>query len=840
MSEAHREHLLLRLKALAREEEEIKLMVQSVDASLLELGYQVQNPGGENIVPQTGIRLHDQLSFRGKQKAEEYFKFADTDRDGLLNFEDIRAMKAFSNEKGLAHTPEFSNWESFKLFMDDNCIAITPRGEMSVDGFLRYREMVEMEQPLSKELEYFNLGFLPEKLMSWANLKKLIRELLVYRVSILTITQKKGVDLSDDSLTLDEVAYLLGNNGVAYSKLEVMKMMADHSIRLKLFASLIRKYSKKNLSEQTYDFKVSEEGKLVLKTNMPGDGTTVVSDFARVKPYPFISWAMSFPLLINPRDYLRRLLAWKYKFFNFARYVDDWSKVMFTYAGHMNDRLVFRDFPIPFRLSKVNQEVSTLKFGISVGDEDRREGGMSFNWKMIKMDTPAQVLKKFRLPHECGFAGLVEFLLNDTASEDAAIRLAQLTKQFLSYHFEKELRSNRQFMGFYVYPGVNENDGSKVLRVGIAYKRIVSFDGMMEHMLIPYKVCDLVATFAGEMRTNFDLSSFLHDTTTSVSDAFCGTFEVTAVLKKNLILSLLQRTVLAVTAALTKEQATVKESEKKAKADAAKAAEEEPDEDAPVDYSNAAAQKAAKLKKTEEDLKIEEEQRFNRWHSVHTYFPTIALACSYIISTLQGIRTTSWKFKYSSIGEWLFKAGLTMPWLRQAVPDESVYRPGYIKEAYFKFCDAYMAEFGEIHRKAEKFLVDRKNKELARRKAEIMQGQSDEDKAKEAERITTMEQMKRLGMSAAESSAMLLEDIPSPDDPNAMEKSLTEEESIHNVQGLELIEYWENCVTGPYTFEIFSGCSRLSGTFSGMDWVELLPQLPSIAKVKAENSLKKK
>ena len=81
--------------------------------------------------------------------------------------------------------------------MEDNCIAITPRGEMTVDSFLRYRALIELEQPLSKELEYFQLGFLPEKLLSWAELKRLIKELLHYRYDILSVTQRQEVDPND-------------------------------------------------------------------------------------------------------------------------------------------------------------------------------------------------------------------------------------------------------------------------------------------------------------------------------------------------------------------------------------------------------------------------------------------------------------------------------------------------------------------------------------------------------------------------------------------------------------------------------------------------------------------
>jgi hypothetical protein len=243
-------------------------------------------------------------------------------------------------------------------------------------------------------------------------------------------------------------------------------------------------------------------------------------------------------------------------FCSFARYLDDLSKKMFVYAGHMNDRLVFRDFREPGKLFRADQEISTMKFGLSIGDDAQREGGLGMNWKVVKVDQPEQLLKGLRLPHECGCAIMIDFLFNIQCTEDAGKRTAQLTKQFLTYHFEKELRASRQFMGFYIFPGtlhsffnmliaivckivesqlvgvsllnpvlssaINENDGSKVLRIAICYKRIVSFDGFMDHMLIPYKVSDIISTFAGEIRTNFDLNSLVVEGITSINDNFSG------------------------------------------------------------------------------------------------------------------------------------------------------------------------------------------------------------------------------------------------------------------------------------------------------------------------------
>lgn len=43
----------------------------------------------------SGIRMSNKLSFRGKQKAEEYFHILDENGKGFLNFEDIRGKKYY-------------------------------------------------------------------------------------------------------------------------------------------------------------------------------------------------------------------------------------------------------------------------------------------------------------------------------------------------------------------------------------------------------------------------------------------------------------------------------------------------------------------------------------------------------------------------------------------------------------------------------------------------------------------------------------------------------------------------------------------------------------------------
>lgn len=92
MSE-RKQNLLHTLHMLQRKEEELALMIQAVDANFQELGYKVDSTVDvtkKSIPVQTGIRMKGMLSFRGVEKAAEYFDVIDADHDGYLNYEDFR------------------------------------------------------------------------------------------------------------------------------------------------------------------------------------------------------------------------------------------------------------------------------------------------------------------------------------------------------------------------------------------------------------------------------------------------------------------------------------------------------------------------------------------------------------------------------------------------------------------------------------------------------------------------------------------------------------------------------------------------------------------------------
>ena len=71
-----------------------------------------------------------------------------------------------------------------------------------------------------------------------------------------------------------------------------------------------------------------------------------------------------------------------------------------------------------------------------------------------------------------------------------------------------------------VTTALNEADDAKVLRLIFSYKRIVSVDSWLEHMLIPYAINDLINVLVGDFRSNFDLSEVIANKVTSLSQSF--------------------------------------------------------------------------------------------------------------------------------------------------------------------------------------------------------------------------------------------------------------------------------------------------------------------------------
>jgi hypothetical protein len=79
---------------------ELEVLISSLEVNLRRNGYFVDEqssqlgssttPGAS--LPQAGIRINDQLSFRGKEKCVEFYSRLDEDNDQLVNFCDMRGQ----------------------------------------------------------------------------------------------------------------------------------------------------------------------------------------------------------------------------------------------------------------------------------------------------------------------------------------------------------------------------------------------------------------------------------------------------------------------------------------------------------------------------------------------------------------------------------------------------------------------------------------------------------------------------------------------------------------------------------------------------------------------------
>jgi hypothetical protein len=99
-----------KLRKLRERKIELQILVQAIEHNLKRKGYEFADHGYIPPIPQPGIRIHGGLSFRGRQKCAELHDRLDEDGDGLVGYNDIRAMRSLSCPLGLVADPILSTW----------------------------------------------------------------------------------------------------------------------------------------------------------------------------------------------------------------------------------------------------------------------------------------------------------------------------------------------------------------------------------------------------------------------------------------------------------------------------------------------------------------------------------------------------------------------------------------------------------------------------------------------------------------------------------------------------------------------------------------------------------
>ena len=359
-----------KIMRLKNKREELLSLIRSIDDSLAEDGYVIDPINSDIILDprqsssiakqaggQTGIRINGVLSFRGQEKAEEYFQRMDEDGDGFLSFQDFRAMKACVHDYGIAHEPEYLDWEAWRMYMDDIGVKTNSKGLVDVTGFIKYRYAVESSRPLARELAAQKLGFLPHNQDIWTKLKVLAAEIYTHR-KITGTNQAIG-----ELLDLDDVAFMLTNVGIVYGRHELVLNMI-HRARCQLLAeSLQRKSLRTKYGQSPHRYaQMLADGVIRSK-----DLVLTLNDAKLVHPSKLASWLFA----RSPKPLLdgiyRTFVEYKYLTYRTARYLDQWSKVTFDVFTHLRQRFVYRDFK-PVEKILVQPEKTFIQTGMSFGN----------------------------------------------------------------------------------------------------------------------------------------------------------------------------------------------------------------------------------------------------------------------------------------------------------------------------------------------------------------------------------------------------------------------------------------------------------------------------------------
>lgn len=207
--------------------------------------------------------------------------------------------------------------------------------------------------------------------------------------------------------------------------------------------------------------------------------------------------------------------------------MDSYCRYLFTFAGHINDRLMFREFLPMNKLLKYFHDVFNIKYSFDIGlcsnnSIHHNLNGISFNWKLMKVENPDIIYKQYNFPaNNIGTVFYFDLLFQAKVSTENKQLTHELMREFLVQYLEKEMKKNNaNVYGVQCALTINELDDSEVLRIFVIYKKTVSIDKFMEHMLIPYRLIDLVTVFVGDFKTNIHLDEFFNHPTQSLNELF--------------------------------------------------------------------------------------------------------------------------------------------------------------------------------------------------------------------------------------------------------------------------------------------------------------------------------
>jgi hypothetical protein len=476
------------------------------------------------------------------------------------------------------------------------------------------------------------------------------------------------------------------------------------------------------------------------------------------------------------------------------------------------------------------------------------DSGIGINFKSSVVPDWDLLSSRMGVSREAGTLLNVEFLLR-TQPNDATFEQREEWKRqvenALDYirsavrlHFEHEMKRNSMFFKeFSIQASTSESDGAPVVRFCIMFRRLTSIDTIFSNVYIPYAMTDIFPDLNFELKstaTVFDMTSSTH---ASLDHLISARLTGKIIYRRNILMKLLKRTWLAMSAALPKRFAdqtmdskNVKTGVKETKVDKKNSDTDSHSKSMGSVSSSLAKEIADEAAQAEEEMLKRDRER---WASYQTIFPTIMEWCKKLYNTIADVTTLNLDFSIKSMSELLDKLSYLSRFHRIFLSSKIAKDPGYIKGAYDKLSKLFFAEMSAIHNRLKAYLDGKLQEEEAKRKKHLMELATDFTGTATSQHNKTNETLQRLASMGIEATADDLIDEDVNDAKNYIKRE-TNTDFANEINAYIAFELGSKIVSGIHCIELISGVNKYSFTFQGVDIFELIPRFPPLEYLKKQ------
>eukprot|EP01041_Mallomonas_annulata_P009657 gene9657-20083_t len=742
-------------------------------------------------------------------------------------------MRSMSHSLGLTHQPELQYCESWRMYLADNDVLVSDKDEISSDQFVKYRRVVERRLPLARDLERLRLGYLPRIQQLWIRLKELIKDVYIHRSDGKT----------EERLDMNEVAYILCNSGLCFTRTELIQAMIIRTRKEKVIKHMHLKLLKRYLTDaDVSDAPIMASGVISAESHENRNRLRLDQDaVAHVLPSELIAWYFSGRNDSQIQMVYSALLNLKYATCRCTAT----AKWFWDLGTLFRERRCFRSIPelgehdrkMVGKHTVASDNTTTLTFTAEVGRDPRKDDGLNITWTTVRMEHPITFLASLGLPKDCGSAFTIDFLLRSDVKPNEAKLAATELKSFLTHQLSDELTHNKQFRGLFVSTDTRETEIGTVIRVGIAYRRLSTIDAWFEQTLAPYCLSDILTAFSGSITASDSPADLLDSTYTSIDNQLSGQMSCSLEFRNDLLMDLLQLTNIIFTnleanaraeialranhsdsrlgASLATSGSAGKAKEKKSRFHATV---KRPMKDAagavpsPFQPSETPEEKADAF-----DNSLKQVLKWIEW--VKAFF--------------RGHKSALVALRFKDFSELLQRLRqLSLPWLApiiKSIPSEMGRVPGMPGELHLQWLRRVKASFVDIHQRLSEYLENKfENEENVLRnkyeKSKLEQRREDFLDTKK----DLVRKLQSLGVNTNEDDLYKEEDTST----KFFLESQEEVQNRNDVQAYETYERLWKVILGLNTAEIIMGRTRVSFSFQGADFMDVFPEVPSIVDVK--------